>query len=392
MDASVAQGYLPFVVNLLKGNAVDAYDETPVTSSFTVLAGGFSGKTGSASGSSDERYIAIHPVKGVITKESQVCGPRGTIELMRDMKRMDNDPSVVAHVLEMDSGGGEGTNCMTVGNYLRTEIQKPIIAWYNGLNCSASYWISSSADEIYAAETTDIVGSIGVFVSIIDVRGYLEKEGLTLHEIYADQSTGKNKDFKTAMEGEYDDIKKNFLNPYAQSFIDAVKSLRDINDDGDVFTGKTYMSEEAIQVGLIDGIKTFDEVIARAAELADETEYNNSNKRIDMETPKLNAVLNVDNLESDKDGYVSMSTDDVLRIEAALANVPEETPDNGFGEELVANMNQRIDSLESSMKTFMDSFDEKVKAAMDVAPGATEQKPKTQKGDEKWDDPDFVAH
>jgi len=210
----------------------------------------------------ETQVVMIYPVKGMITKEDQYCGPRGTESLMRLLKKYDAMPEVMGHILEFDSGGGEATNIETVARTIRS-LQKPTIAWYNGYCASAAYYMACACDEVYASEETDEVGSIGVLVSFADLKPYYENMGVKFHQVYADQSELKNKPINDAYEGNYDALKTEMLNPYAARFIATVQEFRPNLKDEDAYKGRLYMTPAAISIGMIDGMASLDEVIGR---------------------------------------------------------------------------------------------------------------------------------
>ena len=113
----------------------------------------------------------------------------------------------------------------------------------------------------------DQLGSIGSYCTLFDFSGYLEKEGIKMHEIYAPQSTDKNKNYRDAIAGDDSAIKTD-LKILVEGFISFVKTSR-----GDKATanqsawdsGKMFYADEAIKLGLADGIKPFEQVISKAA-------------------------------------------------------------------------------------------------------------------------------
>lgn len=214
--------------------------------------------------------VAVHKITGMITKNDQVCGPDGTQSKMKQMANADRQPNIVAHLLEIDSGGGEATNIETVTRAIRA-LEKPVVAIVNGMAASAAYYIACAADEIYASEDTDMFGSIGVVLSFADVRPMLEKEGVKFHEVYASQSSLKNEDWRLAFDGQYEKVREKLLDPYAKAFIRTVQEFRPgLKDDKKVFKGETYMAQEAQAIGLIDGIMTWEQASQRAIELGTE--------------------------------------------------------------------------------------------------------------------------
>lgn len=216
-------------------------------------------------GSGSNGNVAVYPLQDVVTKYGSWWS-MGTEYLRNAMLQNDQNPDIIAHVLDINSPGGEAYFTGVFAESIRNEISKPVLTHFNGMCCSAAYYIAASSDAIYASEGTDIVGSIGTMMTIADFEPYFKKMGINIHTIYADQSTEKNKVSIEAKKGNYDLIKEELLNPFAQAFIDSVKKHRpSMDDDKKVYKGATYTAAEAQKIGLIDGIKTLEQVVAIAA-------------------------------------------------------------------------------------------------------------------------------
>jgi protease-4 len=211
--------------------------------------------------------VAVYPMQDIVSKYG-TWWSMGSEYLLQQMRTNDQSPDVTAHVIDMNSPGGEAYFTGVFANAIRNEIQKPILTHYNGLCCSAGYYIAAATDGIYASEPTDIVGSIGTMMTLYDFKPAFEKMGIKVHEVYADQSTEKNQTSIKAKQGNYEPIKEEILNPFAEAFISSVKKHRpSMIDDTKVFAGATYTAAEAQKIGLIDGIMTLENVVALAAKM-----------------------------------------------------------------------------------------------------------------------------
>ncbi len=142
---------------------------------------------------------------------------------------------------------------------------KPVMAVINdGMAASAAMWIASAANEIYVTQATDQVGSIGVYTQIADWNQYY-KDALKLNvqDIYAPQSTDKNKDYRDAISGDTSAVEGD-LSVLADQFINTVASNRSGKIKGDTWkTGKMFYAKDAKKIGLIDGIASFDQVVQK---------------------------------------------------------------------------------------------------------------------------------
>lgn len=291
MAPATARAYLPSVLKLIQGEPVQFQEHKkrqPVAyrpGFAPITYGGYDDELAPGT-------VMVYPVIGAVTKYGGWCAS-GTEDMMVAMRNAEKDERIAGHMIEIDSGGGEGTNLQTFARFIREELGKPVVAWFNGTAASAAYWIAAAADEIYASEDTDVVGSIGVLVSFMDFREYYENKGIKLHEVYAEQSDLKNQDWKKALNGDYDELREEFLNPYAESFINSIQKLRPELRDINAYRGKTYMAANA-PAGMIDGMLTYDQAVARVIELSGYEEKEEDDDSI----MSINYMSNMNRVES----------------------------------------------------------------------------------------------
>lgn len=223
---------------------------------------------------SGKEYVSIIPIHGVMMKYDQesLCDiAAGTLTMGRWIREAAADPEVKAIIMDVDTPGGTVDGTQLLADTI-ARVTKPVIAYSNGLICSAGVWITSTANEIWVANDTVEIGSIGVQLSFADMRAMWEKEGVKFHMIRADQSKDKNEEFVQALDGNYELIKNESLNPLASMFIEAVKANRSgkLTDPDKATTGKVFFAPDALKLGLIDKIGSLEEVVSRAIELAEE--------------------------------------------------------------------------------------------------------------------------
>lgn len=303
IDPAIARTQLPILENILNGNTkfeplTEEEKSAREPKNFIV---GFAGAgkahavnvyaaANAPSGTSERtKTVQVIPVIGVMLKYSEECGPIGTTDIARRIEAANANPNVDAIVIKIDSPGGMVDGTQTLTDAIKKST-KPVIGFIDdGMACSAGYWAASSCTEIIASQETDVIGSIGVYVTLADFKKKYEASGLPIHEIYSDRSSEKNKTYRDALAGDYKGIKEKMLNPIADKFIASVKENRagKINTDvADPFKGDTYMALRAIEIGLIDSIGSFNTAIQRAAELSDQNKpvanTNNTQSKTDM--------------------------------------------------------------------------------------------------------------
>ena len=235
--------------------------------------GYYSGFTNAQPGS-----IAVIPVVDVLMKYDQECGPVGTQTISKWLQQAEQNVNIDAIVLKIDSPGGTVDGTQTLAQQIAA-CKKPVVAFVDGMMCSAAYWIGSAADYIICSTSTDIIGSIGTMMSWADAQPMWEKEGVVFHNVYADKSKDKNKIFTQANQKNYKPLKEKFLNPTNDVFVAAVQENRKGKlqaDAAGVLSGEVFMAEFSVALGLTDAIGTIEDAFKRAGAMADESKNKNS--------------------------------------------------------------------------------------------------------------------
>lgn len=321
IDPDAALSYAPLLNNLIgTGMKLEFQFEGQEFNPFAVNAGQAVKKRRWESWDEyPEGSIAVIPIAGPLMKEDQFCGPAGMASIGEVIKSADKAPNVDAIILQIDSPGGTVDGTVTLSEIVAS-TSKPIIAFVDGLMASAALWIGSAADEIIASTKKDVIGSVGVICSFADLQPAYEKLGVKFHTIVAEQSKDKNRVWEDLRKGNYEEYRKEVLNPFAADFIAAIKQNRPGVKD-DQLTGKVFFAENLVGT-LIDSIGNFDYAVQRASELAAQHK-----KELESQTQKpvqmkkqyasVNKVLEVDQLEAQDDG-VFLNEDQVATIDAAL--------------------------------------------------------------------------
>jgi protease-4 len=278
IEPSMASGLLPLAVKFLNGESMEFFEGNEAELPSMYAAGNY------VSASDDAFYenaqsnsVLIIPINGAIMKDD-FCWEPGTDTMSEWLRCAMDNPNIVGVVLKINSGGGtvEGT-----GEFadLIKSATKPVIAYTDGCMASAAYWIGCSAKEVFASHKTVEIGSIGTAIDMYDNREALAKMGYKRVYTNADSSPDKNMDYFNALDGDPTGLKVSVLNPTNDIFMGAVKENRDgklkiitkategktINEP---LTGKMYLAETAIEIGLIDKIGTLQDAVDRAMELA----------------------------------------------------------------------------------------------------------------------------
>lgn len=194
----------------------------------------------------------------------------GTDELVAMMQEFEDNPNIIGQIHHDDSGGG---TVSSVGPYsdFHKNRKKPVVSLLDTC-ASANYWKNCQTDFMMAEnDISAMFGSIGVMLSFYDTTKMLELNGIVEHIIEADQSDDKNKAFSLALKGDYSLIKAEMLNPLAQKFQEHVKAARPNLklDTPGILSGKMFYAEEALSIGLIDGIGNMEAALEKVKLLAE---------------------------------------------------------------------------------------------------------------------------
>lgn len=276
IDGDYALGYTAILRSIFSGEKIegDDYSKKRQNNKAYILSASTVSRYELNEENIPDGSTAVIPIRGEIMKYPEMCGPRGTINMVDEIQLADANPKITSILLIVDSPGGQVAHTDLLAAAIKNSTT-PIVAYVEGVAASAAYWIISGASKIIASSELDRVGSIGTMCSFADFKPMYEEEGVVFHEIYATKSTDKNKDFRDILAGKYDDYRKGTLDFLNEKFHESVKSSR-ANISKDVFSGKMYFAKEAIELGLIDEIGTIQYALDVAENLSKKNHQTNN--------------------------------------------------------------------------------------------------------------------
>lgn len=217
----------------------------------------------------DSNSIAFYFIDGFISYDSWYWA--STKQLIQDLIAADNNPAIDGHLILINSGGGEAYGLNTLADTIRN-LTKPVVSICESMMCSAAYYSACSSTKIFAINKFATIGSIGTMVTIYDDRKWLEQLGLQELEFYATKSTHKNKKINDALDGNPEQLINEVLNPIQEQFEIDVKQSRPTTlnyPDENIYSGETFFAFKALELGLIDGICSFEEAYNECISLAE---------------------------------------------------------------------------------------------------------------------------
>jgi len=207
---------------------------------------------------------SIDAATGKHTALVEISGPIAADELasadniVGALRAAFEEESSVAVVLRINSPGGSPVQSGYVYDEilrLREEYpDKKVYAVIADVGASGAYYIASAANEIYANRAS-LVGSIGVVAGGFGFTEVMEKIGVE-RRLY---TAGDNKAFLDPFSPEQQEevaFWQGVLENTHQQFIEAVKAGRGdrLAEDDRLFSGLVWSGEQAVELGLADGL------------------------------------------------------------------------------------------------------------------------------------------
>lgn len=220
------------------------------------------------------KHTAVVEINGPIAAD-ELASADNIVGSLRSAFEQEN---AVAVILRINSPGGSPVQ----SGYIYDEIKrlreeypdKKVYAVISDIGASGAYYIAAAADEIYANRAS-LVGSIGVVAGGFGFTGVMDKLGVE-RRLY---TSGENKAFLDPFSPEQEQevaFWQDVLANTHRQFIEAVKAGRGdrLADDERLFSGLIWSGEQALELGLIDGLGSTSHVARQIVGQEDLVDYS----------------------------------------------------------------------------------------------------------------------
>lgn len=216
---------------------------------------GYSWDENIVSGAGSSKIVQLF-VTGVITGQQSATGmPSMTEVLSEQLRYVEEDESVKAVVLRIDSPGGEVVATDELYNRLlrlKQVRRLPIVVSMGSTAASGGYYLATSGDTIFANPHT-LTGSLGVIFNLFNYSEAAKKLGITEYAI----KSGRFKDIGSPVRPVTDpelQIFQTLVNESYNHFVDVIVKGRNLTREHvlEIADGRVYSGEQAKQLGLID--------------------------------------------------------------------------------------------------------------------------------------------
>jgi protease-4 len=239
-------------------------------------------KSGMSASDPNLPHTAVVELKGEISDDSDASAEA----IVSALRAAFEDQGSKAVVLLINSPGGSPVQAGIMNDEIRrlkAKYKKPIYAVVEESCASAAYYIAVATDQIYV-DKASIVGSIGVLMDGFGFTGLMDKLGVERRLLTA----GENKGFLDPYSPQSKTQRahaQNLLNQIHQQFIQVVRDGRGdrLKETPEMFSGLFWSGQQAVELGLADGMGSLDYVareVVKAEDIIDYTRHDNVAERL----------------------------------------------------------------------------------------------------------------
>jgi len=254
------------------------------------------------------KHTSLVDIDGVISADADASADN----IVTGLRAAFKDRETAGVILRINSPGGSPVQA----GYVNDEIDRlrkkhpdiPVYVVISDLCASGGYYIASAADKIYA-DKASIVGSIGVIMSGFGFVNAMDKLGIERRVYTAGADKAFMDSFSPLKEEEVTHVKK-LLEDIHQQFIEVVKKGRGdrLKDDTRLFTGLIWTGEEAVKLGLVDGLGSASYVAREIIGAKEIVDYTYRRPYLDRFADRLGTAL-MENIKS----YIKPNINNILQ-------------------------------------------------------------------------------
>ena len=210
--------------------------------------------------------VAVISIDGPMAKFSSSFGGCNTVLTRKAVRAAVKDQAIASIVLRIDSPGGtvDGTKELA-DDVAAAGKSKPCYAFCEDTTASAALWVAAQAKRVYA-NATALVGSIGCYMVLVDSSKAYEAAGMRTIVVSSGGMKGLGADGAPVTDDQVAYL-KSLVDERTDFFVKAIASGRGMTQSAvrDLADGRVHVASKAQALGLIDGVRTFDQVMAEAA-------------------------------------------------------------------------------------------------------------------------------
>jgi len=197
----------------------------------------------------------IIPIHGIISKHCSMMemasGGCDLDQVNAALEVADNDSTVDKIILDFRSPGGTITGIPeTAARITALAEHKDVVAYTDSECCSGALWLAAMAPSFFCTESAD-VGSVGVYLALLDKSRMLEDMGVKVNAISAGKYKLSGAPFKPLTTEERAMFQADVDRIYGM-FKAAVQLNREVPEE--YCEGQVYMGQSAVNAGFCNGL------------------------------------------------------------------------------------------------------------------------------------------
>ena len=213
--------------------------------------------------------IAVVPLVGVIGNRvgmlEKSSGVTDCMDFCTAMKLATEDTNVHGVVIEIDSPGGTVSGVSEAAAAVeRCGTVKPVVSYTDSMMASAAYWIGCAAKAIYCGDMAS-VGSVGVYMSLLDSSEAYKKQGVSVDVIKSGKFKGIGIE-GTSLTEEQRAYLQQHIDDIGTAFRKHVSGHRQ-KIKGEHLDGRDFIGTKAAQLGFADTISNLETAITDAGRM-----------------------------------------------------------------------------------------------------------------------------
>ena len=232
--------------------------------------------------------VGVISIEGVMTRFIQGARMVTAMEAVEAAVRSAaGDRAIGSILLRINSPGGSVDGLAQLADTVKAAAgSKRVVAQIAGMGASAAYYVASQASEI-RAERTNLVGSLGARLLVMDLSRLAKNEGV---EVIPIDSAPEDRPFKSAgapgteiTKAQRADFQR-IVDAFAEDFRTAVMNGRNMSREqlDAVFDGRVWQAGKAVELGLVDQVATLRQTLS---ELRTESPGSGANRQTGATDP-----------------------------------------------------------------------------------------------------------
>jgi ClpP class serine protease len=163
-------------------------------------------------------------------------------------------------IIDYDTPGGSTRGAPEVTEYIGG--QGDIYSYSSGLVASGGVFLAVAGEKFYTSKSAE-VGSVGVLAAMVEIAGYLEKEGLKPRVFKSTELKSAGHPLEKMSKAQEQEIQRS-VDEFHDIFVEHIAERMELSSEyvrTEVATAQKWFGDKAAEKGLTDGVMTLQELV-----------------------------------------------------------------------------------------------------------------------------------